>query len=61
LTTVSVPSTHPGRSYRIYEPGQEADRAERRPANDHDHPRMSRQIIRLIHAETHVEEGVSAA
>jgi ribose transport system ATP-binding protein len=24
-------------------------------ANDHDYPRMSRQIIRLIHAETHAE------
>jgi ribose transport system ATP-binding protein len=30
-------------------------------ANDHDYPRMSQQIIRLIHAETHVEGGVSAA
>jgi hypothetical protein len=31
------------------------------PANDHGYPRMSRQIIRLIHAETHVEGGVSGA
>ncbi|XVU21693.1 sugar ABC transporter ATP-binding protein [Actinoplanes sp. CA-054009] len=30
-------------------------------ANDHDYARMSRQIIRLIHAETHIETGVSAA
>jgi ribose transport system ATP-binding protein len=36
-------------------------------ANDHDYPRMSRQIIRMIHAETHpeppplAEGGVSAA
>ncbi|MEV4349159.1 sugar ABC transporter ATP-binding protein [Actinoplanes sp. NPDC049596] len=30
-------------------------------ANDHDYARMSRQIIRLIHAETHLEGGVSAA
>jgi ribose transport system ATP-binding protein len=29
--------------------------------NDHDYPRMSQQIIRMIHAETHVEGGVSAA
>jgi len=29
--------------------------------NDHDYQRMSQQIIRLIHAETHVEGGVSAA
>jgi ribose transport system ATP-binding protein len=28
--------------------------------NDRDYPRMSRQIIRLIHAETHAEGGVSA-
>ncbi|MET8148656.1 hypothetical protein ACIBSW_35495 [Actinoplanes sp. NPDC049668] len=25
-----------------------------------DHPRMSRRIIRLIHAETHVDGGVAA-
>jgi ribose transport system ATP-binding protein len=29
--------------------------------NDHDYPRMSQQIIRMVHAETHVEGGVSAA
>ena len=28
--------------------------------NDHDYARMSRRIIRLIHAETHVEGGVAA-
>jgi ribose transport system ATP-binding protein len=28
--------------------------------NDHDYPRMSQRIIRLIHAETHVEGGVAA-
>ncbi|MEU4155267.1 sugar ABC transporter ATP-binding protein [Actinoplanes sp. NPDC026670] len=28
--------------------------------NDHDYPRISQRIIRLIHAETHVEGGVSA-
>jgi len=31
------------------------------PANDHDCPRMSRRILRLIHAQTHVEGGVPAA
>jgi hypothetical protein len=31
------------------------------PANDRGYPRMSRQINRLIHAETHVEGGVSGA
>jgi hypothetical protein len=30
-------------------------------ANDHDHPRMSQRITRLVHAQTHVEGGVSAA
>ncbi|XVV08891.1 sugar ABC transporter ATP-binding protein [Actinoplanes sp. CA-131856] len=30
-------------------------------ANDHDYARMSRRIIRLIHAETHIDSGVSAA
>ena len=29
--------------------------------NDHDYPRMSQQVIRMVHAETHVEGGVSAA
>jgi ribose transport system ATP-binding protein len=28
--------------------------------NDHDYPRMSQRVIRLIHAETHVEGGVAA-
>jgi hypothetical protein len=66
VTAALAPQRHAAASAtRIYEPTGKPCMSGMRivgaPANDHDSPRTSRQIIRPAHAETQVEGGVSAA